>query len=172
MQVIGVAGWSGAGKTALITRLLPVLCRRGLRVSTVKRAHHDFDIDQPGKDSHAHRVAGAAEVLVSSARRWALIHEHREAPELSFEDALARLSPADLVIVEGFKHHAHDKIEVHDPGEGKELLAASDPHIVAICSAAPLQAQRVPVFGRDDIDAIAAFVLAHCGLVARPAAAR
>ncbi|MBM3516701.1 MAG: molybdopterin-guanine dinucleotide biosynthesis protein B [Alphaproteobacteria bacterium] len=171
MRVIGVAGWSGAGKTALITRLLPVLCGRGLRVSTVKRAHHEFDIDQPGKDSYAHRAAGATEVLVSSARRWALLHEQRGAPELSFEEAIARLSPVDLVIVEGFKHHAHDKIEVHDPGEGKELLAPNDPHIIAVCSAAPLSPQRVPVFTRDDVAGVAAFIIAHCGLAARSAVA-
>ena len=112
MRIIGLAGWSGSGKTTLVTKVIPVLVRRGHKVATVKHAHHDFDTDQPGKDSWLHRRAGASEVAIVSSRRWAVVHELGEAPELALEDMLAKLSPVDLVIVEGFKHHAHPKLEV------------------------------------------------------------
>ena len=113
MKVIGIAGWSGAGKTTLLTRVIPRLTARGLRVSTIKHAHHAFDIDQPGKDSHTHRMAGATEVLISSANRFALMHELRGAPELALGALLAKLSAVDLVLVEGFKREAHPKLEVY-----------------------------------------------------------
>src|SRR3954451_21378241 len=130
MRIIGFAGWSGAGKTTLLRRLIPVLVGSGLRVSTLKHAHHAFDVDQPGKDSWEHRQAGATEVMVSSANRWALMHEHRGAPEATLEELLGRMSPVDLVIVEGFKRHAHPKLEVHRPSLGKPLLCREDRHFV------------------------------------------
>ncbi|CAN0500708.1 unnamed protein product, partial [Discosporangium mesarthrocarpum] len=135
--VIGVTGWSGSGKTALVVRLIPELASRGYRVATVKHAHHTFDIDTPGKDSYQHRAAGATEVVVSSAKRWAIMHENRDDAEPALEDLLARLSPADVVLVEGFKNEAHTKIEVHRPATGAELICTTNPSIVAIASDDP-----------------------------------
>lgn len=154
MRVIGLAGWSGAGKTTVVTRLIPELGRRGVSVSTLKHAHHAFDLDTPGKDSHAHREAGAREVLISSERRWALMRELRDEPEAELPDLLARLSPVDLVIVEGFKRDAHPKIEVHRAANGKPLLHPDDPHIVAIATdaAGPFP---IPRHAIDDMAAIA-----------------
>src|SRR5918911_3749772 len=134
MRIFGLAGWSGSGKTTLMVKLLPEIRRRGLAVSTVKHAHHAFDVDQPGKDSYEHRRAGATEVLVSSANRWALMHENRGAPEPSLEALLAKLVPVDLVLVEGFKRHAHFKLEVHRPSLGKPLLCVDDPWIIGVAS--------------------------------------
>ena len=168
MKVVGLAGWSGSGKTTLLVGLLPVLIGRGLTVSTAKHAHHEFDIDRPGKDSYAHRAAGAAEVLVTSAVRWALLHENRGEPEASFEQVIARLSPVDLVIVEGFKHHEHDKIEVYAAAAGKPLLAAEDPRIFAVASDVALPEAPVPIVDRNDVAAIADLVIGHCGLGAAP----
>jgi len=160
MRVIGIAGWSGAGKTTLLARMIPRLAARGVSVSTVKHAHHAFDVDQPGKDSHTHRAAGATEVLVSSARRWALVHELRGAAEPSLRDLLKKLSPVDLVVVEGFKHGAHPKLEVFRAALGKPPLHRDDPHVVAVASDAPVTAS-VPVVALDDIDAIVDVVLAR-----------
>src|SRR5947209_596938 len=129
MRVIGLAGWSGAGKTTLLRRLIPALVADGLRVSTLKHAHHAFDIDQPGKDSWEHRQAGATEVLISSAQRWALMHELRGAPEPELSDLLGRLSPVDLVLIEGFKRGSQPKIEVHRVGNGKPYLHLDDPTV-------------------------------------------
>jgi molybdopterin-guanine dinucleotide biosynthesis protein MobB len=167
MKVFGIAGWSGSGKTTLLRRLIPALIARGHGVSTLKHAHHDFDIDKPGKDSHAHRQAGAHEVLISSAHRWALLHENRGAPELGLDEMLARLSPVDLVLVEGFKHHGHAKIEVYRHDNGKPLLQPDDPHVRAIASDIPLPEVTVPVFEINDIEAIAAFVVQCAGLRSR-----
>ncbi len=164
MKVVGLAGWSRSGKTTLLVGLLPELIGRGLRVSTAKHAHHEFDLDQPGKDSFAHRAAGAAEVLVTSAVRWALVHENRGEPEASFEQVIARLSPVDLVIVEGFKHHDHDKIEVYSAANGKPLLAGDDPRVFAVASDVAVPDAPVPVVNRNDIAAIADLVIDHCGL--------
>jgi len=161
MKVIGIVGWSGAGKTTLVVKLLPELLRRGLSVSTVKHAHHAFDVDQPGKDSYAHRQAGAAEVLISSRNRWALMHEHRGAPEATLPDLLARLSAVDLVLVEGFKTHPHDKIEVHRQAVGQALLAASDPNVIAVASDAPLPGLGLTRLDIDDAGAIAEFIIRH-----------
>ncbi len=169
MKIFGLAGWSGAGKTSLMVRLLPALTGRGLRVSTMKHAHHAFDIDQPGKDSYEHRHAGATEVLVTSARRWALMHELRGAPEASVEELIAHMTPVDLLIIEGFKHHAHAKLEVYRRSVGKPLLAAEDAHVVAVASDGPVPEARVPVIDLDDTAAIADFIVACCGL-ALPAA--
>jgi len=164
MRIIGLAGWSGSGKTSLVIRLLPVLIARGLRVSTIKHAHHEFDVDTPGKDSYEHRAAGAHEVLIASARRFALMHELRAAPEPTLEELVARLAPVDLLIVEGFKRHAHDKIEVHRPALGKNLLAPDDPHIVAVASDAALTGLGVPLLDLNDTNAIAVFIAARAGL--------
>jgi molybdopterin-guanine dinucleotide biosynthesis protein B len=159
MRVFGIAGWSGSGKTTLLVRLIPELTRRGLRVSTVKHAHHAFDVDQPGKDSWEHRQAGATEVMVSSANRWALMHEHRGAPEATLEELLRRMSPVDLVIVEGFKRHAHPKLEVHRPSLGKPLLCREDSHVVAVASDAPIAGLPVPLLDLGTPAAIADFIL-------------
>jgi molybdopterin-guanine dinucleotide biosynthesis adapter protein len=155
MRIIGLAGWSGSGKTTLITKVIPVLAGRGLKIATVKHAHHEFDIDQPGKDSWLHRAAGATEVLVASSRRWALIHELRGEPEPPLEDVVAKLSPADLIIVEGFKRHAHPKLEVHRATIGKPLLYPEDDCIVAIASDGALPQAPLPVLQLDDIEGIA-----------------
>jgi molybdopterin-guanine dinucleotide biosynthesis adapter protein len=159
MKVIGVTGWSGAGKTTLLTRVIPCLTARGLRVSTIKHAHHDFDIDQPGKDSHTHRTAGATEVLVSSANRFALMHELSGEPEWRLDALLAKLSPVDLVLIEGFKREAHPKLEVYRASVGKPLLAIDDSSIVAVASDGAV-AVRVPVIALDDTDAIADILVA------------
>jgi len=164
MKIFGLAGWSGAGKTSLIVRLMPELVGRGLAVSTMKHAHHAFDIDTPGKDSYEHRQAGATEVLVTSANRWALMHEHRGAPEATVEALIAHMTPVDLLIIEGFKHHAHDKLEVFRHGVGKPLLCHDDPHIVVVASDAPVPEARVPRIELGDTAAIADFIVAHCGL--------
>lgn len=165
MRVIGLAGWSGAGKTTLVVRLVPELVRRGFTVSTMKHAHHGFDVDQPGKDSFRHREAGASEVLVASERRWALMHENRDAPEPSAAQLLRHMTPVDLVIVEGFKREAHDKLEIHRQENSKPLLYPDDPHIVAVLSDKSLPGCPLPVIDIDDIAAIAEFVVAHCRLV-------
>lgn len=161
MRIIGLAGWSGAGKTTLVAKLIPCLVARGLNASTVKHAHHNFDIDQPGKDSHTHRLAGATEVLISSTVRWALVHELRGEPEMPLAAVLSKLSPVDIVIVEGFKREPHAKLEVHRPALGKPLLQPGDRHIVAVASDTPLTGLPVPVVMLDDIDTIADLVLAH-----------
>ena len=163
MKVFGLAGWSGSGKTTLMIRLLPELIARGLTVSTVKHAHHAFDVDKPGKDSYRHREAGAREVMVSSANRWALMHENRDTSEADLGALLSHMSPVDLVLVEGFKHEAHDKLEVYRAAVGKPLLAADDPHIRAIASDIALPNAPVPVVVLDDIAAIADIVMKACG---------
>jgi molybdopterin-guanine dinucleotide biosynthesis adapter protein len=163
MRVFGIVGWSGSGKTTLLVRLIPELTRRGLRVSTVKHAHHAFDVDKPGKDSWQHREAGATEVMISSAARWALMHEHRGAPEATLEELLERMTPVDLVLVEGFKRHAHKKLEVHRPSVGKPLMAPEDDDIVAVASDAALPGLAVPLLDLGDPAAIAEFILARSG---------
>ena len=161
MRIIGLAGWSGSGKTTLLAKVIPRLVARGLRVSTLKHAHHAFDVDQPGKDSHTHRMAGATEVLVSSANRWALVHELRGDAELTLDALLTRLSSVDLVLVEGYKREPHPKLEVHRASLGKPLIHPDDPAIVAVASDAPLPAPRVPVIGLDDVEGIAEFLVRH-----------
>jgi molybdopterin-guanine dinucleotide biosynthesis protein B len=155
MKVIGLAGWSGAGKTTLVVRLIPALIARGISVSTVKHAHHNFDVDQPGKDSFEHRQAGAAQVLVSSANRWALMTEHRGAPEPPLAELLARLNPVDLVVVEGFKRDPVPKIEIFRAANGKPFLYPDDPLIRAVASDVPLPEGAPPSVHLDDIEAIA-----------------
>lgn len=158
MRIIGLAGWSGAGKTTLLTRLIPHLIGQGVRVSTIKHAHHRFDVDVPGKDSWQHRQAGAAQVLVSSAHRWALMTEHRGAPEPELGFLLRQLSPVDLVIVEGFKRDGHPKIEVHRAANEKPWLHPDDPRILAVAADTPAPG-RLPQVALDDVPGIAALAM-------------
>jgi molybdopterin-guanine dinucleotide biosynthesis adapter protein len=159
MRVFGFAGWSGSGKTSLIEAVIPQLTAAGLRVSLVKHAHHGFDVDRPGKDSYRHREAGCAEVLVSSSSRWALIHELRGAPELTLPEAIERLSPCDLVLVEGYKRARIPKLEIWRPSVGKPLLHPGDRHIVAVATDAPGDvADGIRVFRLNETAAIATFV--------------
>lgn len=166
MKIFGFAGWSGSGKTTLIERLIPRLVARAGRVSLVKHAHHEFDLDQPGKDSWRHRQAGCTEVLVSSARRWAVMHELRDARELTLEEALARLSPCDLALVEGYKARPIPKLEVWRPAVGKPRLYPDDPAILGIATDAPaaLAGVGLPVFTLGQVDEIATFVLREAKL--------
>ncbi len=164
MKVLGLAGWKNSGKTALMVRLVTLLTSRGLRVSTVKHADHNFDVDQPGKDSYRHRAAGATEVVVSSAKRWALMHELREESEPDLTELLEHMSDVDLVLVEGFKKLSHDKVEVFRAEIGKPLMAREDPHIVAVASDDPLPDIEIPVLPLDDAEAVADFILTHCRL--------
>jgi molybdopterin-guanine dinucleotide biosynthesis protein B len=157
MKVIGLAGWSGAGKTTLLARVLPLLLAQGLRVSVIKHAHHEFDVDVPGKDSWVHRQAGAAEVLVSSGRRWALMHELRGAAEPRLPELLGKMSRVDLVVVEGFKREPHRKIEVHRAANGKPLLFPDDPGIAGIVADIPVKT-TLPTAHLDDIEAVAAMM--------------
>ncbi|MBL0929763.1 MAG: molybdopterin-guanine dinucleotide biosynthesis protein B [Alphaproteobacteria bacterium] len=164
MRVFGLAGWSGAGKTTLLSKLIPALTAQGLRVSTLKHAHHAFDLDTPGKDSWVHRQSGATEVAIVSANRYAILHELRGAAEPTIEALLPRLAPVDLLLIEGFKRHKHDKLEIHRPALGKALLAADDPDIVAVASDAKIANLAVPLLDLNDIAAIAAFVRQRTGL--------
>lgn len=159
-RVIGIVGWSGSGKTSLILRMLPLLVKRGMRVATIKHAHHEFDIDVPGKDSYEHRRAGAFEVIVSSSRRWAHVHESADGREASLSTLLQRVSPCDLVLVEGFKSEAHTKLEVHRPDLGKALLCTGDPQVVAVAANGDIGSLTVPILDLDDTEAIVAFILA------------
>jgi molybdopterin-guanine dinucleotide biosynthesis protein B len=161
IKVFGFAGWSGAGKTTLIRQVIADLVARGLRVSTVKHAHHDFDIDQPGKDSWEHRHAGASEVLVVSDRRWALMHELRGAPEPTLPELVAKLAPADLVLVEGFKRSAFPKMEVFRAENDKPPLHPEDPSIIALATDFSFADSGRPLFALEDIAGIARFVEAH-----------
>jgi len=161
MRIFGLAGWSGSGKTTLMTALIPEFVSRGVTVSTVKHAHHSFDIDQPGKDSWRHRQAGAREVMIASSQRWALMHELRGANEPALEEVLLRMSPVDLVLVEGFKRHPHPKIEVYRQTLGKPLLYPDDRFVVAIASDERLPDCPIPSLPLSETDAIAGFILRH-----------
>lgn len=169
----GVTGWKNSGKTTLVSRLVAEITARGFSVSTVKHAHHNFDIDQKGRDSYAHREAGANEVALVSGRRWALMHELRGQDEPTLEDVLAKLSPCDLVIVEGYKREAHSKIEARRIGSKSDApLAPNDPHIVAIASDTALIGETLPVFDINNIKEIADFALQHSGLPKQKSADR
>jgi molybdopterin-guanine dinucleotide biosynthesis protein B len=161
MRIIGLAGWSGSGKTTLITKVLPVLIGRGVKVSTLKHAHHGFDLDKPGKDSFMHRTSGATEVIISSERRWAVLHELRGEEEWDLPALLSKASPVDLVLVEGFKREPFPKLEISRAQNGKPLLHPDDPHIVAVASDAPVPAANVPVIDLNDIEVVADTLLAH-----------
>lgn len=164
-KVFGFAGFSGSGKTTLIEQLIPRFVQKGLRVSLIKHAHHAFDIDKPGKDSYRHREAGATEVLVTSDRRWVLMHELRDEVQPSLDQQLARFVPCDLVLVEGFKRAAIPKLEVFRPSFERPLLHPGDPNIVAIASDAPVQT-ALAVLDLNDPAAIAEFIIAYHGLQA------
>ncbi|ATF19649.1 molybdopterin-guanine dinucleotide biosynthesis protein B [Phaeobacter gallaeciensis] len=157
MKIYGVTGWKNCGKTGLMERLVAEFCRRGLSVSTLKHAHHSTDVDQPGTDSYRHRTAGAAEVILASPNRVAIMQELRGAPEPEFTELLARLRPVDLVLVEGFKREAHPKIEAYRTAAGQPLIAPEDTTIRAVASDIPLDLDR-PVFDLDDTAAIADFI--------------
>ncbi len=163
MRIFGFAGWSGSGKTTLIEQLIPRFVSRGLSVSLIKHAHHEFDIDRPGKDSYRHRSAGCTEVMVASGVRWALMHEMRDTPEEALEALLRRMAPVDLVLIEGWKLQPNPRMEVHRVANGKPLLHPDHDHIVAIASDMPVETM-LPRFGIDDYDGIARFVLEWTGL--------
>lgn len=149
MKVLGIAGYSGSGKTTVTEALLPRLIARGLSVSTIKHAHHNFDVDKPGKDSYRHRAAGAKEVMVSSGNRWALMHELRGEAEYELTDLIAHMAPVDLILVEGFKRNDQKKIEVWRPGAtGTAPLFADDPHVIAVTSDEPID---LAAHGREDL---------------------
>jgi molybdopterin-guanine dinucleotide biosynthesis adapter protein len=163
VKIFGFAGWSGSGKTTLIEKLIPLFVERRLKVSLIKHAHHSFDVDQPGKDSYRHRHAGCTEVLVSSSRRWALVHELRGAPEPGFEELIKTIAPCDLLLVEGFKREKLAKLEVYRAVTGEPLLHPQDPDIVGIATDRKLET-ALPQFDLDDAPAIATFVMRHLGL--------
>ena len=163
MRIFGLAGWSGSGKTTLMTALIPEFVARGLSVSTIKHAHHAFDVDQPGKDSWRHRQAGANEVMVVSERRWALMHELRGAPEPGLDELVLRITPVDLLLVEGFKHHPHPKIEVYRPSIGKLPLHPDDRYIVAVASDEDLPGLTLPRLPLGNPAMIADFIVRHDG---------
>jgi len=163
MRLYGVVGWKNAGKTGLMERLVTEITGRGFSVSTVKHAHHSFDVDHAGKDSFRHRAAGATEVLLASRNRFALMHELRETDEPVLAELLARLSPVDLVLVEGYKGESHPKIEAHRAATGNPLIAPDDPTIRAVASDTALSLDR-PVFDLNDTQAIVDFILSEVGL--------
>jgi len=164
-RIFGITGWKNSGKTTLTVRLVEELTRRGWRISTIKHAHHDFDIDHEGTDSFRHRKAGAGEVAIVSDRRWALMHELQGESEPSLDDIVARLAPCDLIIVEGYKRESHHKIEARrTEGRKGDRLSASDPNIVAVASDHPVEDENIPVFDLDDIPRIADFIERQSGL--------
>ena len=163
MKVFGVAGRSGSGKTTLLTRLIPWLKDRGITISTVKQAQEAFDVDKPGKDSYMHREAGAREVMIASARRWAIMHEYREQAEFSMAELLDRLSPVDLVLVEGFRRWPHERLEVMRLETGKPPFFPEDPLVVAVASDGAVPGCPLPLLDLPDIEAIGNFILARIG---------
>lgn len=166
MKVLGFAGYSGSGKTTLIEQLIPRLTRQGLRVSLIKHAHHNFDIDHPGKDSYRHREAGASEVMLVSGRRWAMVHELRDEAEPSLEEQLERMSPCDLILVEGFKKSAIPKIEIHRPAHGAPRMPAAEMNIIALATDAADAAGDLPQLDLNDPDEIAGFILEFLAIAA------
>ncbi|MDD9923757.1 MAG: molybdopterin-guanine dinucleotide biosynthesis protein B [Boseongicola sp.] len=164
MKVWGVIGWKNSGKTGLMERLVAEFVARGLTVSTIKHAHHVFDVDQPGKDSFRHRDAGATEVMLSSRNRFALMHELRGKDEPTLDDLLSKLSPVDLVLVEGYKRDSHAKIEAHREATGTELIATNDMTVRAVACDNGAKVENRPTFDLDDTKSIADFISAELGL--------
>lgn len=164
MKLWGIVGWKNSGKTTLVQRLVAEFTARGLTVSTLKHAHHSFDIDRPGKDSYVHREAGATEVLLSSRNRWALMHEMRDEEELGLDDLLKKLSPVDLVLIEGFKRGPHPKVEANRPETRQPLIAPGDPTIRAVASTGTPETGGVPLLHLDETAAIADFIARELGL--------
>jgi molybdopterin-guanine dinucleotide biosynthesis protein B len=163
MKVFGFAGWSGSGKTTLIEHLIPRFASAGLTVSLIKHAHHTFDVDRPGKDSYRHRAAGCKEVVVSSQNRWVIMHELRGDAEPGLEEQIKRVSPCDLLLIEGYKHYPLPKIEIYREANGKPLLHPDDRHIVAIAADVPVDT-KLPRFTLDDYDRVADFILTRGAL--------
>ncbi|MDX8524850.1 molybdopterin-guanine dinucleotide biosynthesis protein B [Mesorhizobium sp. MSK_1335] len=167
-RVFGITGWKNSGKTTLTEKLVTELVARGWTVSTVKHAHHDFDIDKPGADSFRHRQAGATEVAIVSDRRWALMHELRNESEPTLDDILARLAPCDIVLVEGYKREAHKKIEARRlEAKDRTPLSDNDPNIIAVAADFTIEGEKLPVFDLNDTKSIADFVERSTGLVAQ-----
>ncbi|MBI3444328.1 MAG: molybdopterin-guanine dinucleotide biosynthesis protein B [Magnetospirillum sp.] len=164
MKVFGLSGRSGSGKTSLMIRLVPWFKAQGLTISTVKQAHEGFDVDKKGKDSYEHREAGASEVMIASARRWALMHEYRDEPEYSMEQLLARMSAVDLVLIEGFRKWPHQRLEVWRQETGKPPVYLEDDNVVALVSDRPVPDCSLPQLGIDDTDAIGRLILSRVGL--------
>jgi len=160
-RVLGIVGWSGSGKTTLLTRLIPLLVQRGLRIATLKHAHHEFDVDTPGKDSYVHRKAGASEVIICSATRWVQMHELGKEPEPTLAELLRRVNPCDLVLIEGYKHERHPKLEVYRAVVGKPPLYPQDPRVLAVATDTPLPGPHPPSVDLNDAAAVADCVLAH-----------
>ncbi len=164
MKVFGITGSSGSGKTTLMVKLLPELIGRGFKVSTMKHTHHRFDLDQKGKDSFEHRQAGATEVMISSSNRWALMHELRGEPELDMDELIEQMTPVDLLLIEGFKSHRYDKLEVYREANGKPLRCRDDKDVVAVTCDTPLEDLDIPVIDLNDVVAIADFIVGRCRL--------
>ena len=170
-RVLGMVGWSGSGKTTLLVKLIPLLIDRGLKVSTLKHAHHEFDVDVPGKDSYEHRKAGASEVVVSSSRRWVQMHEVGDGAEATLAELLRRLAPCDLILVEGFKTEAHTKMEVYRKALGRDPLHPHDPRILALASDQAFPQAGIPTADLNDVAAIGDMVYAHAQPLAAALAA-
>ena len=164
MKILGLVGWSGSGKTTLLVKLLPELIGRGYKVSTMKHSHHNFDIDRKGKDSYEHRLAGASEVLIASSKRWALMHELRGGSEPSLDELIKHMSAVDLLLIEGFKTHKHDKLEIYRESTGLPLRCTEDEDIVAVACDGILEGLHVPVIDLNETPAIVDFIVEHCGL--------
>ena len=164
MKIFGIIGWSGSGKTTLIKLLIPFLVKKGYSVSTMKHTHHDFDIDQPGKDSFEHRKAGAKQVLVTGAKRWALLAENFDCPEPSIDELLNKMEPVDLVLIEGFKTFPHPKMEIYRTALGKPLLAKNDRSVISVASDDTSLELRIPVINLNNLQTIAEFVIDYCDL--------
>jgi len=160
-HVIGIVGWSGSGKTTLFSELIPILTGRGFTVSTMKHTHHDFDMDQPGKDSYRHREAGAQEVLLTSRKRWALLHELRDAPEYEIDELIAKMAPVDILLIEGFKSHQFPKIEVNRPSRGKKLLCQTDDSVVALATDETIDGVSIPQLDLNNVEAVADYIVSY-----------
>ncbi|MBL4614870.1 MAG: molybdopterin-guanine dinucleotide biosynthesis protein B [Magnetovibrio sp.] len=160
-HIIGIIGWSGTGKTTLLTELIPVLIGRGYTVSTMKHTHHDFDMDKPGKDSYLHRQAGAREVLLTSKKRWALLNELRDEPEPDMEELFTKMAPVDILLIEGFKSHRFAKIEVSRPSRGKKLLCKTDDSVVALATDEAVDGIKIPLLDLNNVEAVADFIVSY-----------
>ncbi|HEY9079331.1 molybdopterin-guanine dinucleotide biosynthesis protein B [Magnetovibrio sp.] len=165
-HIIGIVGWSGSGKTTLLSDLIPVLTERGYTVSTMKHTHHDFDMDRPGKDSYRHREAGAKEVLLTSRKRWALLHELRDEPEYEIDALIAQMAAVDILLIEGFKSHKYPKIEVNRPSRGKDLLCLTDDSVVAVATDDRFDGVGVVQIDLNDVEAVADYIVSYLRLEA------
>lgn len=160
-HIIGIIGWSGSGKTTLLGKLIPDLTARGLSVSTMKHTHHEFDMDQPGKDSYRHREAGAKEVLLTSGNRWALLHELRDAPEYAMDDLIKMMAPVDILLIEGFKSHTYPKIEINRPSRGKKLICRGDDSVIALATDEPFEGVGIPQLDLNNVQAVGDYIVSY-----------